>query len=234
MLLNCNCTKLADFEHFKTCSGGVLLWTQCIAVVNITNSRSHLYQVVNNVSCEHWVYVKTRAVQPVATCRQSPYLHKPAIVIVTSLSLWRDSLLSSPRPALRNERTLRTDTLPRLICNDEYSVLICCRTVYDGCWRHFMTDDNCVWCYFIQLVAKQRVRQATVTVVSTTGSKCPGTHLRDLMALECQDGTVLLGLWSQRRCLPWLVCLALGRWKRENGLVMESRSSLHRRHTSRR
>jgi len=31
----------------------------------------------------------TRAVQPVATCRQSPYLHKPALVIVTSFSLWR-------------------------------------------------------------------------------------------------------------------------------------------------
>jgi len=29
----------------------------------------------------------TRVVQPVATCRQSPYLHKPAIVIVTSFSL---------------------------------------------------------------------------------------------------------------------------------------------------
>jgi len=29
----------------------------------------------------------TRAVQPVATCRQSPYFHKPAIVIVMSLSL---------------------------------------------------------------------------------------------------------------------------------------------------
>jgi len=28
----------------------------------------------------------TTAVQPVATCRQSPYLHKPAI-----LSLWRHS-----------------------------------------------------------------------------------------------------------------------------------------------
>jgi len=28
-----------------------------------------------------------RAVQPVATCRQLPYLHKPAIVIVTSFSL---------------------------------------------------------------------------------------------------------------------------------------------------
>jgi len=28
-----------------------------------------------------------RTVQPVATCRQSPYLSKPAIVIVTSFSL---------------------------------------------------------------------------------------------------------------------------------------------------
>jgi len=63
----------------------------------------------------------TRAVQPVATCHQSPYLHKPAIVIVTSFSLsrlaptalaapvlimtsfslWRHSLLSWPRPPLR-------------------------------------------------------------------------------------------------------------------------------------
>jgi len=29
----------------------------------------------------------TRALQPVATCRQSPYLHKPAIIIMTSFSL---------------------------------------------------------------------------------------------------------------------------------------------------
>jgi len=60
-------------------------------------------------------------VQPVAACRQSPYLHKPATVIVTSFSLWRlaptaltapvltmtsfslwrHSLLSWPRPPLR-------------------------------------------------------------------------------------------------------------------------------------
>jgi len=85
----------------------------------------------------------TRAVQPVATCRQSPYLHKPAIVIVivtlfslwrlapaalaapvlimTSFSLWRHSLLSWPCPALRTyERTYvrSTDTLPRLIYKD--------------------------------------------------------------------------------------------------------------------
>jgi len=39
----------------------------------------------------------TRAVQPVATCRQSPYLHKPAIVTVTSISLWCHSRVSRLR-----------------------------------------------------------------------------------------------------------------------------------------
>ena len=39
----------------------------------------------------------TRAVQPVATCRQSPYLHEPAVIIMTSFSLWRHSPLSWPR-----------------------------------------------------------------------------------------------------------------------------------------
>jgi len=63
----------------------------------------------------------TRAVQPVATCHQSPYLHKPAIVIVTlfslrrfaapvlimtSFSLWRHSLLSWPHPPLRTYKHL--------------------------------------------------------------------------------------------------------------------------------
>ena len=43
----------------------------------------------------------TRVVQPVATCRQSPYLHKPAIVIMTSISFWRHWRLSWPRPPLR-------------------------------------------------------------------------------------------------------------------------------------
>ena len=87
----------------------------------------------------------TRAVQPVATCRQSPYLHKAAIVIVTSFSLWRYSRPARPVPASHghavrlimtsfslwrhwhhahpygrtNERTNeRTDTLPRLIYKD--------------------------------------------------------------------------------------------------------------------
>ena len=55
----------------------------------------------------------TRALQPVATCRQSPYLRpvpsvtKPAILIMTSLA---------PRPALQTY-----DTLPRLIYRDAVS-----------------------------------------------------------------------------------------------------------------
>ena len=36
--------------------------------------------------------------QPVATCRQSPYLHKPAIVIVTSFSLWRLAPIRRSQP----------------------------------------------------------------------------------------------------------------------------------------
>ena len=39
-------------------------------------------------ACSHHLqFVLTRALQPVATCRQSPYLHKPAIIIMTSFSL---------------------------------------------------------------------------------------------------------------------------------------------------
>ena len=56
------------------------------------------------------ILTRTRAVQPVATCRQAPYLRKPATVIVTSS--WRHSLLSWSRTYVR------TDTLPRLIYRD--------------------------------------------------------------------------------------------------------------------
>ena len=65
----------------------------------------------------------TRVVQPMAACRQSPYLHKPAIIVVMSFSLWHHLLLSWPRPALRtNVRTLRRDTLPRFIYKDSCPV----------------------------------------------------------------------------------------------------------------
>jgi len=43
----------------------------------------------------------TTAVPPVATCHQSPYLHKPGTVIMTSFSLWYHSLLTWPCPSLR-------------------------------------------------------------------------------------------------------------------------------------
>jgi len=77
----------------------------------ITNLIWNAFQEMNKANVEI-----TRALQPVATRRQSPYLRKPAIVIMTSFSLWLHSLLRWPRPALRtNVCTLHMDTLPRLI-----------------------------------------------------------------------------------------------------------------------
>jgi len=61
----------------------------------------------------HGAYqIATIAVQPVATCRQSPYPHKPAIVIVTSIA----SELSTPTVI-----DVHTDTLPHLIYKDYYT-----------------------------------------------------------------------------------------------------------------
>jgi len=45
----------------------------------ILSKETHYFQISNI----------TRVMQPVATCCQSPYLHKPAVVIVMSFSLWR-------------------------------------------------------------------------------------------------------------------------------------------------
>ena len=75
--------------------------------VRVTNCRSEcgkLSRFTRLFSSNHdddiAFFTRTRAVQPVATCRQSPYLHKSAIVIVTSFSLWCYSLQSWPRPPL--------------------------------------------------------------------------------------------------------------------------------------
>ena len=54
----------------------------------------------------------TRALQPVATCRQSPYLHKPATVIVTSFAT------ELATPSVTDVRYVRTDTLTCLIYKD--------------------------------------------------------------------------------------------------------------------
>jgi len=71
----------------------------------------------------------------VATCRQSPYLHKPAIVIVTSFSLTTSRAYGAGSPRSHYDVTVtvtsfatelatptvtdeRTDTLPRLMYKD--------------------------------------------------------------------------------------------------------------------
>jgi len=87
------------------------------------------------------VFSVTGAVQPVATCRQSPYLHKPAVIIMTSfhydvIRASRSYGARSPRsrydvilimtsfatelatPSVTDRRTLRTDTIARLIYKD--------------------------------------------------------------------------------------------------------------------
>jgi len=64
--------------------------------------------VIPNSMCLYHV-LDTKALQPVATCRQSPYLHKPAIIIMTSFAT------ELATPSVTDERT---DTLPRLIYED--------------------------------------------------------------------------------------------------------------------
>ena len=75
----------------------------------IQSSRNFLY-VLSEAMVESFLWWQcntlctsscTRAMQPVATCRQSPYLHKPAVIMMTSFLLWRHLLLSWPRPALQ-------------------------------------------------------------------------------------------------------------------------------------
>ena len=56
--------------------------------------------------------VTTGVLQPVDTCRQSSYLHKPAIIIMTSFAT------ELATPSITDERTLHTDTLTHLIYKD--------------------------------------------------------------------------------------------------------------------
>jgi len=54
--------------------------------VLVLEAKRYLIVLPTSVASER---LFSSAVQPVATCRQSPYLHKPATVIVMSFSLWR-------------------------------------------------------------------------------------------------------------------------------------------------
>jgi len=58
------------------------------SLLHSTVKKRNLSYVIEK-SADKRDFMITRAVQRMVTCRQSPYLHKPAIVIVTSFSLWR-------------------------------------------------------------------------------------------------------------------------------------------------
>jgi len=105
-------------------------------------------------------------VQPVATCRQSPYLHKPAIVIVTSFSwclaptalavpvlimtsfsLWLHSLLGSPRPLLWRYghltafNTIKISTYPRTF-SFRWHYFTAHRHIVEGVAKNFCLGFN--------------------------------------------------------------------------------------------
>ena len=50
------------------------------AVLQVASRRLLVLAHLKNFYFSHAVFIITRTVQPVATCRQSPYVHKPAIV----------------------------------------------------------------------------------------------------------------------------------------------------------
>jgi len=101
-------------------------------IVCLLNFPKHLSNIIDSVKLLHWPYMgglllfiqwwgcwspcflyHTRALLPVATCHQLPYLRpvpsatKPAILIMTSFSLWRH---------WRHAQCYgRMDILPRLI-----------------------------------------------------------------------------------------------------------------------
>jgi len=61
-------------------------------------AASSSHQVKPNSNGFVLILVNTRAlqVQPVATCRQSPYFHKPAIIIMTSFARLEPTALAVP------------------------------------------------------------------------------------------------------------------------------------------
>jgi len=57
------------------------------------------------------IFNYTRALQPVATCCQLPYLHKPAIIINDVILIMTSFATELTTPSIMDERT---DTLLRL------------------------------------------------------------------------------------------------------------------------
>jgi len=143
VLTECNLFRVINiWATLYMCSLSLIYWFRFYRLINCIYTICCSWQAAVRV---HWDYlscrhattspavirrlVVTRALQPVATCRQLPYLHKPAIIIMTSFSLWRHLRVSRlrlsqfPRShydvirywAGHAHRYGRTDTLPRLI-----------------------------------------------------------------------------------------------------------------------
>jgi len=63
-------------------------------------------------------FIRTRVPQPVATCRQSPYLHKPAIYHYDVIHIMTSFATELATPSITDVRYVRTNTIPRLIYKD--------------------------------------------------------------------------------------------------------------------
>jgi len=115
-----------------------------------------------------WIFMSTRALQPVAACSQLPYFQpvpsatKPAIIIVMSFSLWRHSHFDVIRywagHAQRYRRTkVRTDTLLHLIYKDvswpsRHSVFLCWQVQLSQ-----LADLDCDLTQYVDLICGKSV-----------------------------------------------------------------------------
>jgi len=120
--------------------------------------------------------IYARAVQPVATCRHSPYLHKPAVVILTSFSLWRLALaapilittLFATELAVPTVTDVRTDTLLRLIYKGSWSNVDMIKSVV---FMLMVTVDYCrmCWALLVTSVVSLYIPETVMKVVSERG-----------------------------------------------------------------
>ena len=120
----------------------------------------------------------TRALQPVATCRQSPYLHK--LAIMTSFSLWR----CWADHAQRYERTLGLRTYRQL-------------TAFN-IWRFHR------WCRFHHLLPV--VNDYRDSEVFPGGSKLPVTNLPASATGPVQRSVCLFNILIISFHVDWFVC----------------------------
>jgi len=103
-------TKVCDMPRHLQCTWGYQ-WT-CHRSTCHTCVSSHSELVTSEHRTKQSIII-TRTLQAIATCRQLPYLHKPAIIIDV-ISLWRHSRVS---------RLRRSQPPFYLWCHSHYDVI---------------------------------------------------------------------------------------------------------------